>query len=256
MHRPFANERVAAVVGALLGRNTTRWVLDVGRGQDRQYRRDGPGISLGRIAWDLSIGLELPPLVASECRVVLELIQPAIDLADNLADEEEDRRLGRRPEARYPRIPPAARPFLPVLAVGVAMQHLVEAHSTDIFDVPGALRRLLAALARLNEVQGRPLGARGRSRDIGAAFLSLACLPIWLAPAQVGAERSAAVGAWAEAYGGVLQPLVDARECPDDVQLARRFRRLRRRAVRGWPEFSPFGPGQALSQARILPDLV
>ncbi len=222
----------------------------MGEEQDRQYRAEGGGVSLGGLAYQLALGLSLPPRVARDSRALLEVIQPAIDLADNLADEAEDRARGRDPAARYPGLPREGLPFMPALAVAAVAAEIAESYPER---AAFALGRLAQALAALNEVQGLPLGHRTRSRDIGARFVALVGLPLWLAPAsRVPPGVADTIEAWALAYGGTLQTLIDAREQPGDARLRRRFLRARSAATKAWPGFPPF-VGGALAVARILP---
>ncbi len=250
----FFSDGVRALLSPRYTPATQRFLAGVAREQDRQYAQGGGGVSLGWLATQVAEAVGLAPPDAVRVGHLLDLLQPAIDLADNLADAEEDQAAGRDPRARYPGVPRAGLPFLPALAVGTVVAELSR------FPVPlrgvHAVDRLLSTLGALNEVQARPLGMGHRSRDIGIHFVTLACVPAWLVPtAGEGLLDEAAVECWARRVGATVQTRWDALEDPGNQRLRLRFLRLRRAALRDWPTSRPFGAGCALSASRVLPGL-
>lgn len=250
----FFSEGVQALLAPRFGLATRHCLAAVAREQQRQYESGGGGVTLGWLSVQLALAVGLPAPHRVPVGHLLDLLQPAIDLADNLADVEEDEALGRRPGARYAGVPAAGLPFLPALAVGTVVAELSRFPAP--LRAPYAVDRLLGALGRLNEWQARPGTHPRRSPEIGAAFVTLACVPAWLCPAH--AQRpldEAAVERWCAAVGRTVQTRWDAVESPGNARLRRRFLRLRREALRDWPRVAPFGPGSALSAVRVLPGL-
>jgi hypothetical protein len=185
----------------------------------------------------------------------LDLLQVAFDVADNLADAEEDERRGKARVAQYREIPHAVRFCLPAYLVGASLEciqrnfaHRAVAAARANADV----LRLLGEMAVGQSVE-EPLE---RARLVSGAQARLICLPLRLgAPSSLPPQETlAAVEAWAEAWG-------------TSWELGYRYRDLRTNAARRdwlvslkrararWPQTGPFAPGQPLSIELRMPGL-
>ena len=133
-------------------RSTCAQLRVVAEEQDVQYLSGGGGVSHGWMCWQVAVGMGLPIALAEACGDVLDALQPSIDLADNLADVDVDRELGRNPDARYPGVPVEARPFLPALILGACVAEIHRRFPEPDWRPGHAAEQLLGVLARMNQI--------------------------------------------------------------------------------------------------------
>lgn len=179
----------------------------------------------------------------------LDLVQVAIELADDLADWEADAAAGRPHVAVLEAIPASVRPALPAVATAAAFARLgaLAAGETPGLAVGRAQAQLAAVLAHMAAAQGLTDDAHiAGTADEQGRLLGLA---LWLDPATPPAEQ-AAVDTWARAYGRtweLAQRVTEGRVAPATLL------RAQERCRRAWPTTAPFAPGGALSLDHLLP---
>ena len=183
---------------------------------------------------------------------VLDLLQTAFDVADNVADWPEDAGRQRRYTRHYRGIPAAALVCLPALLVGATIEILHEAFPAPEFSTPLAGQRLLQALGAMAVGQGTPTGARHVALVSGRQG-SLLCLPAWLVAGSDARwrRRLAAVESWAYRFGQTWEYRQAHAERPSPAS-TRALARAMLAARRAWPEFSPFRPGEALAEDALV----
>lgn len=211
-------------------------------------RKQAGGVSHGLVVRRLAEGLGLPSDEARKMGIVLDAMQPGMDLADDLADLEQDRAEGRPHVAELEAMPIGLRTCLPTLMLGA-----VYAGIPVLFPRPEAtvvLQRLTEILGKMVRGQGRPARTAAHIDDVSGEQGRLMCLPIWLYPGAP--ERDAAIERWAFAYGRLWQLRIDAREAPRSPRARAALLEGLATARQAWPDFAPFGAGQAFDAARIL----
>lgn len=230
------------------------WVAAVCAETARAHASLRAPVSLGYLAFRLAAGLGRPLAFASRAGTLLDALQPVVDLADNLADEELDRARGLDLARRYPDVPRDVLPSLPALMTACVVSALHEDFPAPAYRPREAAARLIAALAAMARGQGTPLDAPTRVDDIAGRQAELLCLPLWLDPAGPPDEAGrAAVARWAFRYGRLWQLRQDVLEAaPGDDAPRGRFDDASREAAAAWPGFAPFSPGGALSREALL----
>lgn len=247
LYTPAVAEMLAQVLPPL----TVDYARVAAQEQDRQYAADGGGGSLGYLAFALTHALGVELAASRAGAEILDLLQPAIDLADNLADEEEDRGAGRNIDARYPGLPRPGRFFLPALLVGTATWQVFARFPAPAYQPSVAARRLVATLAALNEAQAVEGFSLDRSEALGREYGRLWCLALWaLPPGHPVGPRVARVEAWAAGVGRTLQLRVDQREGRAGAE--ERLRAVVEAESRRWPRFGPFLRGGPFARDRVL----
>lgn len=245
--------RVEALYARLYGPTTVAHLRAAAAEQDEQYRRGGGGVSHGWMAWQVATGLGLPATLATPVGDVLDAIQPALDLADNLADHELDRALGRDPDSRYPGVPHACLPSMPALMVGAGVAALYLTFADPAWSTADAVARLLGVFSRMNEAQGLPEDHPERNDGLSGEVGRLWLLPIWLLPADHPTRALLpALDAWAYACARTIQLGHDVVEHPDEPHRAVRHADACAAARAVWPAFAPFRPSDTLAASRLL----
>jgi hypothetical protein len=204
-----------------------------------------PGASVARVAMALSI----PDPIVRKVGYWVDILEIAVDLADNLADAEEDRALGRDPTAPYHGLAPATLFSLPLLLVSTAIADLAS-WPVPIEHVRYTHGRLIPALDRLTRAQARPFGDPRRYDEGSASRGVTVLLPLWMTfgPAWPDDPRFAALEAWQPAWSRTWQARQDVAEGRLDPAT---YRTLVDQATAAWPDFPPFQPGQALAVDRM-----
>jgi hypothetical protein len=246
-------EDVAELFARLYPRATQVQLRDVAAAQDHEYHTRGGGITHGWMAYELACVHGLPEELARRAGAVLDALQPAIDLADNLADEELDKALGRAPERRYRKVPRESRPFLPALILGGCIADLHHRFPEPAWSTNAACASLLGVLARMNLAQGLPVDHPRRNAGLSGEVGRLWLLPFWLTPADhpVRAELPG-LDAWVFAFGCTIQLGWDVVENPGDLKRVERLARARRAARRVWPRTAPFRNGGPFGAESLL----
>lgn len=246
-------EDVAELFARLYPRTTQVHLRDVAAAQDREYHTRGGGITHGWMAYELARVHGLDAELARWAGAVLDALQPAIDLADNLADEELDKALGRDPERRYRRVPRESRPFMPALILGACIAELHQRFPEPRWSTNAACALLLGVLARMNLAQGLPPDHPRRNSGLSGEVGRLWLLPFWLTPEAhpVRAELPA-LDRWAFAFGCTIQLGWDVVENPGEAARVDRLVRARRAARRVWPRTPPFRKGAPFAADSLL----
>lgn len=231
-----------------------QYVRTVAQEADRQLRASGGTFTHGHMVRRLALALGVRRDVADKVGIVLDALQPVIELADNLADEEVDRRLGRAVDERYPGIPRATLLCLPSVMAGCAVATLHRWFPEPPFRTGYAVARMIAAFAAMVRGQGEPEGAASRLDRIAGEQGRLLCLPLWLlpegqVPEGLDVER---IEEWAFRYGRLWQLWQEVRDLPEDEEARARLREGVRAAREAWPGFGPFRPGGSFCAERLL----
>ena len=214
----------------------------------------GGTTSHGYLGYRLARGLGAPPKGASRVGAVLDALQPALDLADNLADEAVDIAAGDNRLLRYEGIPRETLVALPALMIACVVGALPRLFPEPELDSRRAAERLVGVLARMCEGQGFEEGDPRRVDGISGDQGRLLCLWLWLLrdPDEAGLARESAVERWAFAYGRLWQLTRDVAERPGDLAAVTRLRDATRTARSVWPTFRPFRAGDPFSEDRLL----
>lgn len=230
---------------------TLGWLRVVALQLDQQYAAEGGGPTHGWMAYTLAMGLGLPEAVARGSGQVLDALQPATDLADNLADEELDRALGRDPDARYPGVPRDVLPALPALTVGAVISELHARFPEPEYASIASSRMLIRALGGVVRGQALPTSDPRRVPLLSGELGRLWCLPLWLLPRALPRGRATRVERWAVAWATTVQLHWDVVESagPAHGVALERLRTARQAAVAVWPRFAPFRPGDVFGPA-------
>lgn len=182
---------------------------------------------------------------------VLDLVQVAIDVADNLADEEEDVALGRDVAARYASIP---RPFLiclPSALINTAFVRLSADFPAPRYDLARATRRFAWALAQMAEGQAAS-SLEEKIRLASGKQGLLLCLPAWLTPDE--SEHPVALDAletWATAFGRSWEHQERMRTLANN-SAKQAWNAARFELEQVWPEVPPFDEHGPLARQRLL----
>lgn len=206
-------------------------------------------VSHGLVVRRLAEGLGLARDDARKLGIVLDALQPMIDLADDLADLEADRAAGKPHVAALDEIPLGLLTCLPALMLGATLAAL-PALFPERAGVPLAMQRLTEILGRMARGQGRPARTPEHIDDVAGEQGRLLCLPIWLFPGEPA--RDEAIDRWAFAYGRIWQLRIDAVESPRSLRSRRALAAGLAQVRAAWPAFPPFGAGQPFDVARVL----
>lgn len=248
--------RLRATLTDLLGAPVAAALEGVFTATERQLADLGGGVSHGYLVWHLAVGLGWRPADATRLGLLLEALQVAIDLADNLADEAKDRATPGRPAYQdfYRGVPRETLMCLPALLVGAVVQGLHEQLPAPRFAPARAAREVLATLAAMSVGQGLPDGDPLRVDAIAGQEGRLLCLPLWLMPAPTPEDeaRTRAVERWAVTWARTWQLHIDVREAPGDAGARERLRDGITRCRGCWPSFPPFTTGPFAAE-RVLP---
>lgn len=200
-------------------------------------------------ALGLAWGLDGPRI--ETLGAVLDLVQVAIDVADNLADEQEDRALGRDVDARYASIP---RPFLiclPSALINTAFVRLTADFAAPQYDLCRATRRFAWALAQMAEGQAANTLEEKIRLASGKQGLLL-CLPAWLTPDErehpVGLD---ALETWATAFGRSWEHQERMRTLANNAA-KQAWNAARVELGQLWPKVPPFDDDGPLARERLL----
>lgn len=148
------------------------WCRQASLATDHQLEVEGVPVTNGRLALDLGVGLGVPRPLARRAGAVLEILQVATDMADNLADLEKDR-----------------------VAVAATGPH-----------GPSAAQKLSAVLGRM--LVGQGLRGEEHALRVSGDQGRLLCLALWLS----SFEEVEAIEEWAFAWGCTWQLTRDVLE--------------------------------------------
>ena len=209
--------------------------------------------STGQLVARLGALQGLPESKAVELGELVDVLQVAADLADNLADAELDAAAGRPLEARYPGLHVATLLCVPALLIGVVFAELSRRFPAPTYAPDHAAERLGRVLAAMAVGQGLGMDDPRRVQLISGRQGHLLCLPTWLlGDAQAGgAERRVALERWAEAYGCLWQLRIDVDEL-GTAAARHRYEAALEAARAAWPAFAPFQPGEAFAVDALL----
>jgi hypothetical protein len=210
-----------------------------------------PGVRThASVALPLAAWVGLGPEEAATCRDVLDLLQLAIDVSDNVADASEDAAAGLALEVRYDGVPLAVLAAVPALVLAVVVDLLHRG-----FPAPrtgaSAAARIVETLSVMAWGQSLVGDWRAKVEAVSAAQGALLCLPLWVAGDVAAAQtRAAEADAWARRFGRTweLAELAEAGH-PDAARELFREDAVLRIA---WPAWGPFAPGGALDRSTLL----
>jgi hypothetical protein len=242
-------ERFDCVLGKYLPEAPRTWACAAARvfAAELRARSASPhrlvALDLAR-AW----GLDAP---RADCiGNALDVIQVAIDVADNLADEDEDRALGRDVGGRYATIPRAFLICLPAALMSSVFALLAAEFSGAQFD----LRRAAALLARTLAEMAEGQAATELSEKIRLASGKqglLLCLPAWLTHDQQHPISLAELELWAMAFGRSWEHGERLR-CRSSADARQAWNDARFDVERSWPKAHPFDDHGPLARQRLL----
>ena len=167
---------------------------------------------------------------------VIDALQVAIDVADNVSDMEEDLHAGRR---HYPTSLVPSLVCLPALIVGKVVADL---HTKTPLGAPAA-QRVLTVLSEMAVGQSRC--GRDRIRRTSATQGLLLCLPLWIST-HISPTECSVVERWAIALGETWQKLQLALEL-DTANTRSAYRGACSRLRQAWPMHYPFRRGDDLA---------
>lgn len=222
---------------------------------ERSLERAGATWTVGRFAYDLAVALGARASEASMIGGLLDVLQAAIDVSDNIADDPIDREAGLGLSARYPGIPLATLVCLPPIFFGCVFTEMVRAFPEPERRAFAAARRLSSVLAAMAAGQGLAEGHPERNALISGRQGLLLCLPVWLGLCHcVNDSMAELIERWAEAYGLLWQLAADVRE-KGTREESLRFEAAVEAARAVWPPFPPFDETGSFSARRLLPPL-
>jgi hypothetical protein len=242
---------VAALYGAFLPPTTLRAVARVARATDRQHAQAATDHTHGFRIFQLGVALGLGAAHASRCGVTMDALQIAIDLLDNVTDEDLDASEGRDWASAYRGIPRETLTALPSLLIGCVVASLPLSFPPREHPTAEATTFLLGVLDRMARGQGLALTHPERVDCIAGEAGRLYTLPLRLAPSQTVEvrRRTEAVDRWGFEFGRYWQLEREVVERPR----ARRWVPLRGRALgrtrAAWPTFPPFSDGGLFARA-------
>lgn len=220
---------------------------------DRQYVDVGGGMTHGLRIYRLTLGLGLGGDLARGCGTLIDALQIAVDMADNLADEELDQAHGRCYNGLYADIPADCRPALPALMVGAVVTALFRRFPPPRFDAPYAAERLMRVLGLMTTGQGRSRSDPLRIDHISGEQGRLYALPLWVS--RDGSERHDAllevVETWGFEFGRTWQLQREVIETTNEPHWTTELERAEQRAMKAWPGFPPFTDEGLFSKARM-----
>ncbi len=172
-------------------------------------------------------------------------LQLAIELADDVADWDDDVERERPHVQLLSQIPAGARPALPIAST-LACAACVAKIGGD---------RIALTLSKMTAIGSRMVVGQGRDDEEGQIALAsgeqalLLGLPMWLDSATTAHEQQE-FDTWARAWGltwELAQRVKERRARPS--QLANAMERCREL----WPDIVPFRRGEALAMATLMP---
>jgi len=232
------------------------WASHVAAGFEQQLR-DSDAFPHRTVTEAIACSLRIPHGKRQLLGGALDLLQTAFDLADNIADREQDVGAGRNYAAHYGGIPEAALVCMPALLTTSAMQILHETFPEPSYAPRFAGQRLLRVLGDMVAGQGASGESRRRVALVSGKQGLLLCLPFWLVTGS-GArakKRLAILENWAFRFGCTWE----YRQAHLDRPTLARKRALERAlasARRAWPSFSPFLAGEPLASDVLVPSAV
>jgi hypothetical protein len=170
---------VRAALSGYLPARVVAWSGRAARVLEDQLRASH-AVAHREIVVPMAQAVGMRPLRQAALGDILDLLQTAIDLADNLADREEDAAAGKAEAKSYPGVPGAALLCLPALLVGTAEQILYEEFRRPRYRPDYASGRLLETLGQMTVGQGLPTGDRRHLDLVSGQQGVLLCLPFWL----------------------------------------------------------------------------
>lgn len=196
--------------------------------------------------------LGFPDARRCDLRAVIDLLQVMIDLCDDLADVEVDRRAGREVARHLEETPLAVLQCLPSLLAMRATALLYDSFPPPAYAAAGAVARLRQTLGRMALGQGYADASAEKIARVSGDQGRLLCLPYWLSAEALAAQRLAEVEKWSYVYGVTWELRAQAR---DARSAAARFALARSVAAAraAWPRFSPFRQGEDLAWEALLP---
>lgn len=220
---------------------------------DRQFQDVGGGRSHGLQVYRLALGLGVEGRVAQRCGILLDALQIAVDMADNLADAELDRAQGRSYDHLYQPIPADCRPALPALMLGCVVAAIHRWFPSPRYAPERAAGRLLTVLGRMTVGQGYERSDPRRIDHISGEEGRLYALPLWLDSdrSQPAEARLAAVEQWGFEFARTWQLRREVIESPDEPRWTAELEDAQRRALDAWPSFPPFGAAGLFSPAKL-----
>ncbi|HEY8927244.1 MAG TPA: hypothetical protein VIU64_22830 [Polyangia bacterium] len=242
--------RVDAVAREYAPTPIRRWCGEAALTLQRQLEARGalPHASIAVPAAE-ALGLNRP--LAEGVGLVFDLLQTAIDVADNIADVEEDASAGRPPV--YLGIPKAALICLPSLLTGMALSHLTSTFEEGQFGTSYSCRRILQILGAMTLGQSVPKPDVRHDQLVSGRQGVLLCLPFWLVAKRSPAwrRRLPRVERWSYRFGLTWEARERRLDMPTGAAVAAHQRSLVA-AQRAWPDFAPFRPGDALSAQALI----
>ena len=253
MDLPSLPGRVRLLLKGRLPGPTVVWASRAAAGFEQQLH-DSEAFPHRTVTEAIARSLRIPRGKRQVLGGALDLLQTAFDLADNIADREQDVRAGRSYAAHYGGIPTAALVCMPALLTSSVVQILHEAFPEPSYAPRFAGQRLIRVLGDMVAGQGTSGEGRRRVALVSGKQGLLLCLPYWLV-ATSGArtkKRLAILENWAFRFGCTWE----YRQVHLDRPTLARERALGRAlasARRAWPSFSPFLAGEPLAPDVLVP---
>jgi hypothetical protein len=256
MDLPSLPGRVRLLLKGRLPGPTVVWASRAAAGFEQQLR-DSDAFPHRTVTEAIARSLRIPRGKREILGGALDLLQTAFDLADNIADREQDVGAGRNYTAHYGRIPEAALVCMPALLTSSAVQILHEAFPKPSYAPRFAGQRLIRVLGDMVAGQGTSGASRRRVALVSGKQGLLLCLPFWLVAARGprGKKRLAIVENWAFRFGCTWE----YRQAHLDRPTVARKRALELALAsvqRAWPSFSPFLAGEPLASDVLVPSAV
>mgnify|MGYP007066194188 FL=1 len=238
----FFSPGVARLYGERLPPDAVALIKAAADATDRQYLDVGGGLSHGLQVYRLALGLGVDGRVAQQCGILLDGLQIAVDMADNLADAVLDVEQGRSYQRFYDPIHPDARPALPALMTGCVVDALYRWFPSPAHDSTRASLRLLQILGLMTGGQGLGRDDPLRIDRISGEQGRIYALPLWLSTDRsFQAEgRLTAVEGWGFELGRTWQLQREVVEDPGDPRWPALLEQARAQTRAAWPDFPPF----------------
>jgi hypothetical protein len=172
---------------------------------------------------------------------LLTLLQVAIDVADNVADWQEDRLEALPTHKVYEGESPATLAAVPALLVGLVVHEVFSRWPSSGGD---ASARLLGALSSMAHGQGLADRSKEKVEAVSARQGLLLCLPLWVRQQDPEVQRrTPEVERWAVAYARTWEL----------AEIGSSHEQLVAKAVATfcWPTWGPFAPNGPLTERRL-----
>jgi hypothetical protein len=250
------SRRVRVLLEGRLPRPTVGWAIRAAAGFEHQLR-DSEAFPHRTVTEALARSLGIPRAKRHRLGGTLDLLQTAFDLADNIADRDEDVRAGRSYAGHYRGVPEAALLCLPALLTSSAIQILHETFPESRYATSLAGRRVIRILGDMVVGQGAPNASSRHIALVSGKQGLLLCLPFWLV-ARRGSRwkaRLSVLEGWAFRFGRTWEYRQAHAERPT-IENARALARAAAEARRAWPPFSPFLAGEPLAPDLLVPSAV